>query len=79
MVSQVAAPDMPRQKRNDVVAKVDSEVIRKAKIIAAFRGISLAEYLTERLEPLVAVDLAAHIAGDGPQTGRARRNRKPAD
>lgn len=46
-------------KRNDVPAKVDAEVIRIAKTVAAFRGLTLAEYLSERLRPLVNEDFDA--------------------
>lgn len=39
--------------RDDVVVKVDREVIRKAKMIARYHGKHLAEYLTDKLHPLV--------------------------
>jgi hypothetical protein len=51
---------MAKPKRNDIPAKIDQEVIRLAKIVAAYRSISLAEYLSERLRPLVESDLAKH-------------------
>jgi hypothetical protein len=49
--------DRPMTKRNDVPVKIDAEVIRVAKIAAAYRELSLAEYLSERLRPLVADDV----------------------
>lgn len=44
-------------KRNDVPVKVDSEVIRVAKIAAAYKGLSLAEYLSETLRSIVLRDV----------------------
>jgi hypothetical protein len=49
--------DRPMTKRNDVPVKIDAEVIRVAKIAAAYRELSLAEYLSERLRPIVAEDV----------------------
>ncbi len=40
-------------KRDDIPVKMDSEVVRKAKIVAAFRGQSLAEFLSETLGQIV--------------------------
>jgi flagellar motor switch protein FliM len=39
--------------RDDVVVKVDREVIRKAKMIARYYGKHLAEFLSEELHPIV--------------------------
>lgn len=50
-------------RRNDVTVKIDAEVARKAKIVAAYRGLSLAEYLSERLARVVDDDLRAEQAG----------------
>lgn len=50
---------MPRApKRNDLVAKIDADVLKKAKLVAAHRSITLAEYLSEMLRPLVDRDVA---------------------
>jgi hypothetical protein len=43
--------------RNDVNVKIDSEVIKDAKMVAAARDITMAEYLSELLRPLVQRDL----------------------
>lgn len=40
---------MPRPKRDDVTVKIDSKVYRQAKMVAAFRDIPIAEYLTDLL------------------------------
>jgi hypothetical protein len=47
----------PMTKRNDVPVKIDAEVVRVAKIAAAYKDMSLAEYISERLRPLVALDV----------------------
>jgi hypothetical protein len=44
-------------KRNDVPVKIDADVVRVAKIAAAYKDMSLAEYISERLRPLVAEDV----------------------
>ena len=51
---------MAKQKRNDVAAKIDAEVIRVARIVAAYRNQTVAEYLSEKLKPLVEKDLARY-------------------
>jgi hypothetical protein len=44
-------------KRQDVTVKLDSEVVRIAKIVAAYRGVSVADYLSESLRPIAQKDL----------------------
>jgi hypothetical protein len=44
-------------KRNDVPVKVDIQVVADARIAAAYKGLSLAEYISETLRPLVAKDI----------------------
>jgi hypothetical protein len=43
--------------RNDVQVKLDAAVATEAKMVAAARGITLAEYISELLRPLVRRDL----------------------
>ena len=57
--TQVLDP-MPKPKRNDVPVKIDAEVVRVARIVAAYEETTLAEYLSERLRPLVQKDLEKH-------------------
>jgi hypothetical protein len=58
-------------KRNDVPVKVDVEVIRIAKIAAAYKGLSLAEYLSETLRPIVSRDVEhEHAKVAGPKQGK---------
>ena len=47
-----ATLECPMAKRNDVPVKVDADVIRTAKIAAAYKGLSLAEYLSDTLARL---------------------------
>jgi hypothetical protein len=50
----VKQPTMPRKpKRNDVAVKVDAEVVRKARVVATYREVPLAELLSELLAPVV--------------------------
>jgi len=42
--------------RDDIVVKLDRRLAAEARYIAETRGISLAEYLTEALRPIVARD-----------------------
>ncbi len=59
-MSAVMVHEMVR--RNDTAAKIDSGVVADAKIVAAFRGITLAEYLSEILRPTVSRDLETEMA-----------------
>lgn len=52
----VMSADRMTMARNDVAVKVGADVVKMAKHIAIDRGITLAEYLTERLRPLVEAD-----------------------
>jgi hypothetical protein len=52
-----ATVEPPVVRRNDTAVKVDAEVISEAKMVAASRGTSLAEYISEILRPIVHHDL----------------------
>ena len=41
------------KKRNDVSVRLDADVARKAKAIASLREITLAEFLSDTLRPIV--------------------------
>lgn len=56
----LAVMDKEMTRRNDVPVKIDAEVVRKAKIVAAFKDIALAEYVSELLRPLVEEHLKEH-------------------
>lgn len=73
-----AGTEMAR--RSDTAVKIDAEVVRQAKVVAAFRGISLAEYLSETLRPTVARDYLAEsrkAAGDVPDAAGKASTSKP--
>ena len=57
--------------RNDVNVRLDSEVVSEAKMVAASRNITLAEYLTEILRPIVHQDLEGETAQNGHQLDEA--------
>jgi predicted HicB family RNase H-like nuclease len=46
------APDC-EMARNDVAVKLDARVAKEAKMVAAARGVTLAEYISEILRPVV--------------------------
>jgi hypothetical protein len=48
--------DMARIKRNDVAVKLDADVARLARIVAADRGVPIAGYISEVLRPIVERD-----------------------
>ncbi len=48
---------MPKQQRNDVSVKIDAEVYRMVKTVAAWKGVPIAEYLTEVVGPVARRDM----------------------
>lgn len=58
---------MAKQARKDVTVKMDADVVAEAKMVAASMDITLAEYLSERIRPLVKADLASEYARRNPQ------------
>jgi hypothetical protein len=59
MIGTKERKTMPRQ---DLAVKVGADVVRRAKIVAIDKNITLAEYLTETLRPTVDKDYAAALA-----------------
>lgn len=47
-------------RRQDLAVKIDAEIARKAKIVAAHKELSLAEYVSEVLRPVVERELLAY-------------------
>lgn len=47
----------PMVRRKDTQVKIDTEVVAEAKMVSASRNITLAEYLSEVLRPIVRRDL----------------------
>ena len=63
-------------KRVDVSVKMDAEVIRKAKIVAAYREMALAEFLSGELgaiiDRLLAEEHAKEIGGKAEKPKRGK-------
>lgn len=63
-------PARPMARRNDTAVKIDTEVVAEAKMVAASRGLSLAEYMSEILRPIVHRDLQEETSrrlGESPK------------
>lgn len=56
---------MAKSKRNDQTAKIDAEILRRARIVAEFEEVTLAEYLSGKLRPVVTADYERHIKAAG--------------
>src|SRR4051812_2532370 len=75
----------PVAKRTDVTVKIDAEVVRLARIVAAYRASTVADYLSEALLPIVQRDLEGeqskrprYLASPNPKAkAPAARGRKP--
>jgi hypothetical protein len=74
-----AARSMARpMARNDVAVKLDAQVAKEAKMVAAARNITLAEYISEVLRPIVHADLRAETSQMlGEKEPRGPRQSKP--
>lgn len=64
-----ALSEKPMVRRNDVSVKMDAEVVDDCRIAAAFKGQTLAEYISETMRAAAARDI---------QEGYARRTGEPA-
>jgi hypothetical protein len=52
---------MPRQpKRDDLAVKIDKEVVRMARILAAIEDTTIAELMSETLRPILQKKLDEH-------------------
>jgi hypothetical protein len=83
----IAALDRQMAKRNDVSVKMDESVVEDCRIAAAFCGMTLAEYLSERMRVVAKEDIDSGYARrakaeNDPQTsgpgelGAPKRKRK---
>ena len=63
---------MPRSKRNDLSVKIEASIQQKAKMIAGFRGIPIAEYLSDLLKGPVDRDYQKLVKemASGAHTGK---------
>jgi hypothetical protein len=60
---------MPRPKRDDIAVKIAAPLYRKAKVIAAHRGVTIAEYLSSLLDKPLERDyqkFRREVAGEQP-------------
>ena len=71
-MSVLAPGQRMAKRRNDVSVKVDAESVRIAKIVAAYRDKSLAEYLSEIVLAQATSDLAQEQATHSA-TGETKR------
>lgn len=69
-----------KPKRNDVPAKIAADVMRDARLVAAYEGIEIAELVSSILGPVLKERLLAHqqAAVEASATPKPRRHR-PAD
>ena len=80
MTTQV--PEAPMAKRTgnpervDTAVKLDAEVVRKAKIVAAYRGQTLADYLSESLGSFVDRDMETEHSKETSARAKAPKNKR---
>lgn len=60
MTVLLAEPRPMAKERNESV-RLDSDILRKARVVAADRGMTIVEYLSETLRPVVEANYAAFI------------------
>ena len=48
--------------RNDKQTKIDADVLRNIQLVCTYRGVQIAEYISEHLRPIAARDLAEEQA-----------------
>jgi hypothetical protein len=71
--------DMARVKRNDVAVKLDADVARLARIVAAERGQPIAAYISDILRPIVerdAAEVGAKLVKKPEPTGKPKGGAK---
>jgi hypothetical protein len=69
----------PVMARNDVSVKLDAQVAKEARLVATNRGVTMAEYISEILRPIVRVHLEAEVGGlfrPGPKPEPPTRPKK---
>ncbi len=76
LAREIEGPLNRSMARNDVAVKLDAKVATEAKMVAAARGITLAEYISEILRPIVHRDLQAEtqrVLGGDAKPEKTRR------
>jgi hypothetical protein len=70
------ALDVGRKKsesrRFNTLVRLDDDLVEKAKKVAALKGISLAEYFTAALRPIVDRDMAKEVKKLAQEEGGSR-------
>jgi hypothetical protein len=59
---QTMTPERAMAKRNDVSVKMDARVAEECRIASAFKGMSLAEYLSETMRAAAKRDIDEAVA-----------------
>lgn len=77
MVTTLEPIPMAKEKSSRQPAKIDTDILENARIVAAFRKQDLAEYLSERLRSLVEEDLASEMSRRAAESP-SRPRRKPS-
>jgi hypothetical protein len=54
----VAVVDSMAKKRTDISVKIQADVYRKVRTVAAWRGVNISDYLSGIVDPVVSRDLA---------------------
>lgn len=71
-----------REKRTDVAVKIDAKIVGKARSICGYRGVSMAKFLSDLLEPLVAKKYEEFrrdvTSGKPPEKPKVGKPDKPA-
>ncbi len=65
-----------KPKRNDKTVKIDRDLATRAGLIADTKGISMAEYLSEVLRPIIDRDWPKAVKAAGPRNP-TESHRKP--
>jgi hypothetical protein len=63
---------MAARKNKTASARIDAEILRRANIVAAFRDISVPDYLNALLGPLIDRDYQDEIQKESKRTGQGR-------
>lgn len=62
-------------KRQDTAVKIAEHVYRQAKMVASYRGVTIAEYLTDLLTTPVLRDYAAMLAEESARVAPPQRGK----
>jgi len=54
----------PSSGKREVTARIDVEVMRKVKYLASIEGITIGEYLTQVLDPVVSKRYREHLESE---------------